>query len=55
MITTKDKSKFLKSERNWFLSMTNKDYKKYMHNDAESCKKCGVYYWKNCIKRCKCE
>lgn len=54
-IATKDKKQFLQAERDWFPSMNDAEYKEQMYDDADSCKKCGVWYWKNCVKRCKCE
>ena len=52
---TKDKKQFLQAERDWFPSMTDAEYKEQMYDCAESCKKCGVWYWNHCLKRCKCE
>lgn len=53
-IITKDKKQFLQSERDWFRSMNDAEYKEQMYDDAESCKKCDVWYWNGCVKRCKC-
>ena len=54
-VITKDKKQFLIEERHWFPSMTNREYKDHMHDDAENCKRCGIWYWNGCLKRCKCE
>ena len=54
-IVTKDKEQFLQAERDWFPSMNDSEYKKQMYDYADSCKKCGVWYWNDCVKRCKCE
>ena len=51
---TKDKEHFLLKERLWFPSMTDAEYKEHMTEDAKSCKKCGVWYWNYCSKRCEC-
>ena len=54
-IVTKDKKQFLQAERDWFPSMNDAEYKEQMYDDADSCKNCGVWYWNDCVKRCKCE
>jgi hypothetical protein len=54
-IVTKDKKHFLQSERKYFIIMTDTEYKKHMAEDAKICKKCNVWYWKECLKRCKCD
>jgi len=54
-IVTKDKKQFLQAERDWFPSMNDAEYKEQMYDDADSCKKCGVWYWKDCARRCNCE
>lgn len=54
-IVTKDKKKFLQAERDWFPSMNDVEYREQMYDDAVSCKKCGVWYWSYCAKRCKCK
>ena len=54
-IVTKDKKQFLQAERDWFPSMNDAEYKEHMTEDAKSCKKCGIWYWKYCIKRCECK
>lgn len=54
-IVTKSREEFLQAERDWFPSMTDVEYKELMYDDAESCKECGVFYWFDCNKRCKCE
>ena len=54
-IITKSKEEFLQVERKWFPSMSTKEYYKYMIDDADSCKKCGFWYWKGCMKRCNCK
>ena len=43
-IVTKDKKQFLQAEKDWFLSMTDAEYKEHMYDDAYSCKKCGIWY-----------
>ncbi len=53
-IITTDKRDFLKNERPWFPSMTNKEFKQGMYDDVISCDKCGIWYWKDCKKRCSC-
>jgi hypothetical protein len=54
-IITKNKRQFLQEERDWFPSMTNDEYKDQMYDDADCCKNCGIWYWNDCVKRCKCE
>ena len=51
----KDKKQFLQAERDWFPSMNDAEYKEHMTEDAKSCKKCGIWYWNYCIKRCECK
>jgi len=53
-IITSDKKQFLQKERPWFPSMTEIEYKEQMYDDAISCKNCGIWYWKDCTKRCQC-
>ena len=53
-IVTKDKKQFLQAERGWFPSMTDSEYKD-QYDSADRCKKCGVWYWSECLKRCQCE
>ena len=52
---TKDKEHFLLSEMPHFGKRSLNAFKKYMEDMETTCKKCGVYYWKGCQKRCKCE
>ena len=54
-IVTKNKKQFLQAERGWFPSMTDAEYKDQMYDCANSCTKCGVWYWSECLKRCQCE
>jgi hypothetical protein len=54
-IATKDKEQFLLSEMPHFGKRSIKAFKKYMEGSDTTCKNCGVYYWKGCKKRCKCE
>tara|TARA_R110002049_G_scaffold4063_2_gene29314 strand:- start:13472 stop:13630 length:159 start_codon:yes stop_codon:yes gene_type:complete len=51
----KSKEEFLQKERIYFSTMTDDEYKKEMYGDAKACKKCGIWYWNDCAKRCKCK
>jgi len=54
-IITKDKERFLLAEMPHFGKRSINVFKKYMEDMEIACKNCGVYYWKGCQKRCKCE
>jgi hypothetical protein len=53
-IITKDREEFLLSEMKHFGKRSLVRFKKYMMDIDTTCKKCGVYYWKGCKKRCDC-
>ena len=54
-IITNDKQRFLDAERHYFTSMTTKEYREIMYQDADSCEQCGVWSWNGCAKRCDCK
>jgi len=54
-IITKEKKEFLLYEMPHFCKRSINAFKKYMKGMEATCKNCGVYYWKECQKRCKCE
>lgn len=54
-IVTKDKEQFLLSEMPHFDKRSIDTFKKYVKGMEDTCKNCGVYFWKGCQKRCKCK
>ncbi len=54
-IVTKDKEEFLLYEMPFFGKRSIERFKKYMKDMDATCNECGVYYWKGCKKRCKCD
>ena len=54
-IVTKNREEFLLKEMPHFGKRSIKSFKKYMKDMDVSCEKCGIYYWKGCQKRCKCD
>jgi hypothetical protein len=53
-IVTKDRDEFLLFEMKYFGKRSLKRFKECMKDMDTICKKCGVYYWKGCKKRCEC-
>jgi hypothetical protein len=54
-IITKDREEFLLSEMKHFGKRSLESFKIYMKDMDTTCKKCGIYYWKDCNKRCECK
>ena len=54
-VVTKDQEKFFLSEMKHFGKRSLESFKKHMEDMDATCENCGVYYWKDCKKRCECE
>ena len=61
MLKIKDKEKFFKREYKEYIRLRMKlftsffQFKAVMKSEVTACETCGIYYWINCKKNCKCK